>query len=256
MDFGGGPGGEADASPQRAARAEPTPATGKRPLARRVFGERARWRRVGPLWRVFLQRGSGGEMNRGNGECGFLDFTRNNRDNTNLTLIRRGLLYPFVGAVGVYKCPADRGTGTFMGGTHPRVRSMSMNGWLGTASESLDSWLRTELGPGYRIRVRQSDLIEPAPSSTWVFLDEREESIEDGWFGVNMTKSVWRGSWPGSYHHRAGGLAFADGHAEIRRWVDPRSCPPVKKNGDLEGDALQPGNPDIRWLQDRTTGRP
>jgi len=195
-------------------------------------------------------------MNRGNGECGFLDFTRNNRDNTNLTLIRRGLLYPFVGAVGVYKCPADRGTGTFMGGTHPRVRSMSMNGWLGTASESLDSWLRTELGPGYRIRVRQSDLIEPAPSSTWVFLDEREESIEDGWFGVNMTKSVWRGSWPGSYHHRAGGLAFADGHAEIRRWVDPRSCPPVKKNGDLEGDALQPGNPDIRWLQDRTTGRP
>jgi len=58
MDFGGGPGGEADASPQRAARAEPTPATGKRPLARRVFGERARWLRcssvTGPPGTCFL----------------------------------------------------------------------------------------------------------------------------------------------------------------------------------------------------------
>ncbi len=42
-DFAGGQGGEARASPQRAARAEPTRATGKSRAARRVFAE---W----PVW--------------------------------------------------------------------------------------------------------------------------------------------------------------------------------------------------------------
>jgi len=41
-EFGGGQGGEAGASPKRAATAESTRATGKRPAARRVFSETAR----------------------------------------------------------------------------------------------------------------------------------------------------------------------------------------------------------------------
>ena len=44
-DFDCGQGGEAGASPQRAVRAEPTQATGKRPAARRVFGQRVVWLR-------------------------------------------------------------------------------------------------------------------------------------------------------------------------------------------------------------------
>src|SRR5436190_12405846 len=53
-DFGGGQGGEAGASPQRAVTAEPTPANAKRSAARRVFAEKARWLRcssvTGPGW--------------------------------------------------------------------------------------------------------------------------------------------------------------------------------------------------------------
>src|SRR6266704_2070143 len=44
-DFGCGQGGEFRASPQRAVRNEPTPATDKRPAARRVFAEKAVWLR-------------------------------------------------------------------------------------------------------------------------------------------------------------------------------------------------------------------
>src|SRR5260370_847196 len=54
-DFGRGQGGEFRASPQRAVRSEPTPATGKRPAARRVFGQKAAWLRCSSLtdpWRV------------------------------------------------------------------------------------------------------------------------------------------------------------------------------------------------------------
>jgi uncharacterized delta-60 repeat protein len=48
-DFACGQGGEARASPQRAARAEPTQSTGKRPAARRVFAIRPVWRRCSSL---------------------------------------------------------------------------------------------------------------------------------------------------------------------------------------------------------------
>src|SRR6266704_1493231 len=44
-DFGCGQGGEFRASPQRAVRNEPTPATDKRPAARRIFAEKAVWLR-------------------------------------------------------------------------------------------------------------------------------------------------------------------------------------------------------------------
>src|SRR6266478_6242212 len=54
-DFGRGQGGEFRASPQRAVRNETTPATGKRPAARRVFGQKAVWLRCSSVpdrWRV------------------------------------------------------------------------------------------------------------------------------------------------------------------------------------------------------------
>ena len=44
-DFGRGQDGEFRASPKRAVRNEPTQATGKRPAARRVFGQKAVWLR-------------------------------------------------------------------------------------------------------------------------------------------------------------------------------------------------------------------
>jgi hypothetical protein len=49
--------------------------------------------------------------------------------------------------------------------------------------------------------------------------------------------------------------AFADGHAIVKRWVDGRTCAPVAKGASWEFDEFQPENPDIRWLQECTTGR-
>jgi len=48
-DFGCGQGGEFRASPQRAVRNEPTPATDKRPAARRVFAPKAVWLRCSSI---------------------------------------------------------------------------------------------------------------------------------------------------------------------------------------------------------------
>jgi hypothetical protein len=59
---------------------------------------------------------------------------------------------------------------------------------------------------------------------------------------------------PASYHVGAGGLTFADGHAQIKRWLDPRTKPVIKKGKNLELIAPSANNPDVIWLQERSTG--
>jgi hypothetical protein len=58
---------------------------------------------------------------------------------------------------------------------------------------------------------------------------------------------------PGSYHNHAGGLSFADGHSEIRRWVDGRTTPPLTIDGEILDVYSAPNNQDILWLQERAT---
>ena len=62
--------------------------------------------------------------------------------------------------------------------------------------------------------------------------------------------------WPGGYHNSAGGLSFADGHSEIRKWKDPRTTPPIKKGAFISLQPVpSPNNRDIIWMQERSTRR-
>jgi prepilin-type processing-associated H-X9-DG protein len=87
----------------------------------------------------------------------------------------------------------------------------------------------------------------------------REDSIDWGNFATDMRG--WPdqpGSFgfydlPASYHNRAGGLSFADGHAEIRRWVDERTTPPLQRDGFVPDIFASPNNRDIFWLQEHAT---
>lgn len=159
-------------------------------------------------------------------------------------------LAPFMGrSPGVFKCAADKSLSRGRNG-EPRVRSISMNAYLGPRG-----------GPytgGYKQMNRMNDVRRPA--NTWVFIDEREDGINDGWFAVNMDGYEPRNpnsyqivDFPASYHNRAGGFAFADGHSEIKKWKDPRTVPKLKFGQPLPLGQSSPRNPDMEWLQDRTT---
>ena len=144
--------------------------------------------------------------------------------------IKKSVLWPYCGnSAAIWKCPSDRSTVIAKGTTYPRVRSISMNAWF-------DSDDVAGFGPGFRIYKKMSDLSDPGPSMTWVFLDEREDSINDGEFVVGMTgypdqPTQWKiVDFPASYHNRACGFAFADGHSEIHKWVDPRTYPSFAKS--------------------------
>ncbi|MCD6340289.1 MAG: DUF1559 domain-containing protein [Verrucomicrobia bacterium] len=194
---------------------------------------------------------------------GILDFNNGNSQNWDATnTIMKGAIWPYTGnSVRIYKCPADRSvvhptSGPYAGRTVPRIRSVSMNAWVG-GNEGQHTWYG---GPEWRMYLRMTDFVDPGPSQTWVLLDEREDSINDGFYVTWMpgypdpstTKMV---DYPASYHNGAAGFAFADGHSEIHRWVDPRTTPPVEKGKSLQLNVPQPNNPDVLWLQDHCTRR-
>ena len=58
---------------------------------------------------------------------------------------------------------------------------------------------------------------------------------------------------PASYHNGAAELPFADGHAEIKKWQDPRTRPAGQNNNQLQLNVASPNNPDVIWLAERTT---
>lgn len=182
---------------------------------------------------------------------GWLDFNGANPDNTNTAFLTESPLYPYTKSTGVYKCPADKSRVKTAGGTFPRTRSLSMNCWVGDY-ERRAWWAQRQ----FRSIVKLSDFINPPPSMTWVFIDEHEDSIDDSWFAVNMAdrgKLTMIANYPASYHNGAGALSFADGHAEIHKWLDPRTKPKVTRTY-IPLNVLSPYNPDIAWLQERTTG--
>jgi len=187
---------------------------------------------------------------------GDLDFNPGNASNWNINRnLTNSLLWSYCGkSAAIWKCPADRSTVTVNGVTYPRVRSIAMNAWF-------DSTDVSGFGPGFRVYKKMSDLIEPGPSGTWLFLDEREDSINDGEFVVGMSgypdkPTQWTiVDFPASYHNRAGGFSFADGHSEIKKWTDARTFPVLKKGQGLSLNVPSARNQDVLWMMERSTRR-
>jgi prepilin-type N-terminal cleavage/methylation domain-containing protein/prepilin-type processing-associated H-X9-DG protein len=190
---------------------------------------------------------------------GDLDFNGGNSSNWDLERdIKKSPLWPYCGgAAGIWKCPADKSTviptsGPFKGRPTPRVRSISMNAWFNGADAS-------DFGPGFRVYKKFSDLTDPGPTMTWAFVDEREDSINDGEFVVGMTgypdkPAQWKiVDFPASYHGEAAGFAFADGHSEIKKWRDRRTMPVLRRGQSLGLNQGSPNNPDAFWMMERTT---
>lgn len=159
-----------------------------------------------------------------------------------------------------------QGTHTFAGTKYPRVRSFSMNVGLGYYHPTAPPY-RLPWVPDWMARhiVRKaSDIRNPGPSRCFVFLDEREDSIHESHFTVNSdgllpgNPAAYKlASYPGSYHSGSSNLSFADGHVESRKWLDPRTRPPLVRDHDLPLDLStansvpSPGDRDVGWLQER-----
>jgi prepilin-type N-terminal cleavage/methylation domain-containing protein/prepilin-type processing-associated H-X9-DG protein len=188
---------------------------------------------------------------------GILDYSGSNPDNYNWTnTLAKGCIWPYTGgSISIYKCPADKSFVTVGGKSTPRIRSNSMDAWMGM-NEGTWTWFG---GPEFRKYVNMNDLIDPGPAQTWVLVDEHPDSINDGFFVVDMIgyptpAQTTLPDCPASYHNGSCGFAFADGHSEIHKWMDQRTKPPIKRVT-YSAAANQGNNPDVLWLWDHTTRR-
>jgi prepilin-type N-terminal cleavage/methylation domain-containing protein/prepilin-type processing-associated H-X9-DG protein len=170
-------------------------------------------------------------------------------DNYNTTLLTESLLGPYCSrATGIYRCPGDK-TPAAKG---VRVRSLSMNSQMARVSSD-----PKVANPGYYTYYKQSQLQNPGPANTWVFIDEHGDSINDGFFFVMMGQTANWYDLPASYHGGSGALSFADGHSETKSWRDSaiRDRPVTKVS--ITGFTPTPASPntDLIWLQERTTAK-
>lgn len=178
-----------------------------------------------------------------------------NPENYDTTLLSGAPLGPYCAkAVAIYKCPGDN----TVAAKGPRVRSISMNGQMhGDCtgdSQAANNLNQFGAGQNFKIFLKDSDITGPTPSMAWVFIDEHPDSINDGFFHVDMKPGVYQWSdWPASNHGTSGALSFADGHAEIHKWTDPAIADkPVLYSSHTALPATSPYT-DLFWLQTRTT---
>jgi prepilin-type N-terminal cleavage/methylation domain-containing protein/prepilin-type processing-associated H-X9-DG protein len=182
-------------------------------------------------------------------------------DNTNLAMLlnpTNSWFAPYLQSPGVYKCPADISQVTLPGGKYARVRSMSMSQAMGGPGE----WLPPGGGmvPNqnrYKTFRKSSDFAPPGGAQLYVLLDEHPDSINAGGFANMMVEDPAAAriiDYPASYHNGAGGISFGDGHAEIRKWRDPRTIQPVKFY-DMPLNVPSPNNQDMIWLSEHTSIR-
>jgi prepilin-type N-terminal cleavage/methylation domain-containing protein len=197
---------------------------------------------------------------------GWMNFDPNNRSNWDVAQdIAQSPLWQYCGySAAIWKCPADHSSLVVNGEVKPRVRSMSMNLWLG-GFKGVDNGLSgdtepyTRGGGTWRVYLKMEELINPGPTEIFVFLDMREDSIDIGNFAANMRG--WPNQpelysfddLPGNYHHLACGFSFADGHSDIHRWRDSRTTPPMVYGGLVSDAFASPKNQDVAWLQEHST---
>lgn len=188
---------------------------------------------------------------------GVMNFDPGNRSNWDpqADLLASPLARYGADAIKIWKCPTDDSWVTVNGRVLPRLRSRGMNlylgGYGGEASVGMNNC---------RVFLKESDFLAPIPSMLMVLADVREDSIDSGSFGVNMT-GYWPSSpdlyafWdlPANYHNNGASFAFADGHSETKRWQHAQTTPALVRQGAVADTFNSPNNPDIGWLQERAT---
>jgi prepilin-type N-terminal cleavage/methylation domain-containing protein/prepilin-type processing-associated H-X9-DG protein len=147
---------------------------------------------------------------------------------TTTSNLQRSVLFRYNQSPGIYLCPADQSTVRDLGQIR-RTRSYSMSWYINTWPNPSDD--------SYRYNWhRLGEIRNPPPAQALVFVDEHENSVQQGLFAMNHP-NLWE--WPGTTvwtwisspatrHGNSGTVSFADGHAEVWPWKESTTLRPPK----------------------------
>jgi len=144
-------------------------------------------------------------------------------------VIKQSATFQYAPSLKVFHCPADQVTRTFtLAGqtkTQYRNRSYSVNAAMGYSPD-----YHSHNVPPFKFHYKMNDITAPGPSAIYWLIDEHENSINDSHFYpfVNLkSKDPFWLDVPSIRHGNSTGFLFADGHAEIHKWVGSQ-IPPGK----------------------------
>jgi prepilin-type N-terminal cleavage/methylation domain-containing protein/prepilin-type processing-associated H-X9-DG protein len=178
--------------------------------------------------------------------------TSSGPENTNTAMLIDHVAYPngaflgpYIKTFAAFKCPADNSRALIYGKLQNRVRSISMNNYLGFVSEAENT---SATGGAYPCYKTSSSL--RSPTLTFIFLDERPDSINDATFFTSANAPTTITDIPANYHGGAAGFSFADGHSEIHKWHGAGLLLPIQgttvNNMNVSNDPA--GLADSYWL--------
>ena len=191
-----------------------------------------------------------------------------NKANTNIAMLVDSTSYPNGAYLGgylgknykVFKCPADQSAYNLYGQTMPRVRSYSMNTYVGNPAESGTGG--SSSGPNNPVNTPKPFPTFTAihsPSRTFLFLDERPDSINDGVFSTDESPgNLHLRDVPAAYIGGAAGFSFADGHSIIHKWMAGWITQPIQRSP-INEHYFSSGDPeiaDLYWIQQHAIGAP
>jgi len=146
--------------------------------------------------------------------------------------LKRGVLWPYLENVEIFRCRSDRSKGgNFRGYSMPDF--MNGSGW----------WVKT-----YEIYKRQTQISRPV--GTIVLLEESDpRGFNVGSYVIDPTEDKWSDPMT-VWHSGASSFAFADGHTEAKKW-DRETVDIFTDVGWATGD-LTPttdgGIEDVKWM--------
>ncbi len=151
---------------------------------------------------------------------------------TNVATVRRGLLFQYNTQERIYACPGQRRVmwkdrNITVAATPARSVAISGRMHGGRYSGNVFEEITLEGNPPSAKAYRKTTQINrPNPALAFVFMDESEYTIDDGFFAVRVLTDIWQ-NYPSVRHGNSASMSFADGHGEIKKWVEP-STPLLK----------------------------
>ena len=183
---------------------------------------------------------------------GYMDiFTPDHTDNTNPVMFldpKWSQLGPYLKGPGVYRCKASRLVVKEGSTTYPLSRTVSMNGWLGYINTVWNY-------EPYTCFRKTGDFTRLSTSDALVFVDERDDSVDEGYFGISM-QTDWIVNMPSDFHNGAGTVTFADGHTELHHWRTKELHPPQQSGlatSSSKFPTVASNNEDMLWLRAHAT---
>ena len=175
--------------------------------------------------------------------------------NTNSTYIldpKYALFGNYIKTTKIYLCPTDRSTVTLSGRTYPKLRSYSLNvylGWVGEWDNRLGP-MDSRGFPLFKIFKKHSELVAAMSGGVFLFQDVNPKQHL---LAVLRRAISWTTSSTGRTVHITGvGGFLRGGDVDYHRWQDQRTI--VAYSADYhEHKDYSANNADLVWLRQRTT---